>query len=227
MNAGMRSGKPPLTFDDLNAEAFLQRLKVKGPEGDQAFNELVCVLHARMQAHVRRQLRSPEEAQEVVQDVFLAALKGINGFEGKSKLTTWIYSLAHHKICDRIADRGRTHAPLLESHDRLSTTEGSAAEWANVSAWDSAPDRVHARNSAGYWMARAVENLGSPGREVYQLRDVEGLSGEDVAQILGLSHIAVRLQLHRARANIVVYVRQHLENPNVARGIRKNLGGSV
>jgi RNA polymerase sigma-70 factor (ECF subfamily) len=161
--------------------------------------------------------------------VYLAAHKGLSGFEGKSKLTTWLFSLAHFKVCDRIADRTRDRTVFRDVGDALDSDDGLAAvrvadsggagdsDLSRVTVWDSAPDKVLARNRAERWIAAAVAALEPPGCDVYQLRDVEGLSGEEVAAMLGLSHAAVRVQLHRARATIVAFVRARM-NPDAVQG---------
>jgi RNA polymerase sigma-70 factor (ECF subfamily) len=182
-----------------------------------AFTLLVRATHGRMLAYVNRHLNHLDDAQEVVQEVFLAVHKGLSGFEGQSKLTTWMFTLAHYKVCDAIAGRTRSRAVFHDARDESGEIPDGVLERSGreespsaATAWDSAPDKVYARQSAERWMAQAVALLKPPGCDVYRLRDVEGLSGEEVAKILGLSHAAVRVQLHRARTEIVAWVRARL-----------------
>src|SRR5882724_1418902 len=104
-------------FEEINSSEFLAMLLEKGPAGQRAFARMVQGTHERFLGFIRRQLSSQEECLEVLQEVYLAVHKGLPGFAGKSKLTTWIFSLAHHKICDRIADRDRGHQELTESRE--------------------------------------------------------------------------------------------------------------
>jgi RNA polymerase sigma-70 factor (ECF subfamily) len=206
------------SLEDVNDAAFLARLRDTGPAGRRAFNELVRATHGRLLGYVRRHLGSLEESQEVVQEVYLAAHKGLANFEGKSRLTTWLYSLAHHKVCDGIANRSRSRAVFRDvGDDTEGNTSASCApsqstedDWSRVTPWGSSPDKVYARRAAEQWIPGAIASLGPPGCDVYHLRDVEGLTGEEVAAILGLSHAAVRVQLHRARADIVAWVRARM-----------------
>lgn len=219
------------SFEEVNEAAFLARLRAGDAGARLAFSLLVRATHGRLLAYARRHLGDLEESQEVVQETFLAAHKGLDGFEGKSKLTTWLYSLAHFKICDRIAERTRARAVFQDVQGRgdgsgssgsegsnevdrfesaAAASAGAGEDWSRATVWDSAPDKVLARNRAERWIAAAVAALEPPGCDVYQLRDVEGLSGEEVAAMLGLSHAAVRVQLHRARAAIVAFVRARM-----------------
>jgi RNA polymerase sigma-70 factor, ECF subfamily len=202
--------QPPDDFAAVNAPAFLAELLRPGLEGRKAFTRLVRATHHPFLGFIRRQLSSPEECQEVLQEVYLAVHKGLAGFQGKSKLTTWMFSLAHHKICDRLGDKDRGHREWNEERAAGLSTEGVSAGWDRLSPWDAPSDRVSERNRAADLIVKAVETLPEQARQVYHLRDVEGLPGEDVARMLGISDANVRVQLHRARRHIVDWVQAKL-----------------
>lgn len=194
-------------FEEINSPEFLAMLLEKGPAGQRAFARMVQGTHERFLGFIRRQLSSQEECLEVLQEVYLAVHKGLPGFAGKSKLTTWIFSLAHHKICDRIGDRDRGHRELTESRETALSTETAGAErWDGITAWDAPPDRLAARNAVEGLIGKAIEALPEQARRVYQLRDVEGLSGDEAAEVMGITPENVRVQLHRARKQIVEWV---------------------
>lgn len=140
----------------------------------------------------------------------MAVHKGLAGFAGRSKLSTWMYSLAHHKICDRIGNRDRRHSELTEDRAEALSTEGASDGWDRISPWDASSDKVSERNKAAALIAQAVDSLPKQARQVYQLRDVEGFSGEEVAKLVGISDANVRVQLHRARRQIVDWVQQKM-----------------
>lgn len=215
----MSGTKPSLSipdFEEINSPEFLEMLLAPGPSGRRAFTRMVQGTHEQFLGFIRRQLPSPDECLEVLQEVYLAVHKGLPRFEGKSKLTTWIFSLAHHKICDRIGDKSRGHRELTESREAALSTESAGAErWAGITAWDSPPDRLSARNAVEGLIGKAVEALPEAARLVYQLRDLEGLSGEEAAEVLGITPDNVRVQLHRARKQIVEWVREKMA------GVRK------
>jgi RNA polymerase sigma-70 factor (ECF subfamily) len=203
--------QPPDPFEAVNAPEFLALLTAPGPEGRKAFSRLVRATHDRFLGFIRRQLSSPEECQEVLQEVYLAVHKGLAGFAGRSKLTTWMFSLAHHKICDRLGDRDRKHGELTEDRASVLSTEGASEGWDRISPWDAPSDKVSERNRAAVLIAKAVDTLPDNARRVYQLRDVEGFSGEETARMAGISEANVRVLLHRARRHIVDWVQERLE----------------
>lgn len=146
----------------------------------------------------------------MLQETYLAAHKGLAGFKGESKLTTWMFSLAHHKICDRIGDRDRAHAELTESRAAGLSTENGDDRLAGATAWDAAPDRLSARNAVEALIGKAIESLPEEDRRVYHLRDIEGLSGEETAEVTGMTPENVRVRLHRARRKIVDWVQEKM-----------------
>lgn len=208
---GIKASQSVPDFEEINSPEFLAMLRAAGPEGRRAFSRMVQGTHERFLGFIRRQLASQDECLEVLQEVYLAVHKGLPGFAGKSKFTTWMFSLAHHKICDRIGDRDRAHQELTESREAGLTTETEGSErWDGITAWDAAPDRLSARNAVEGLIGKAIEALPEQARQVYHLRDVEGLSGEETAEAVGITPENVRVQLHRARRQIVDWVQEKM-----------------
>ena len=201
---------PALDFEAINAPEFLGRLREGGAAGQKAFGQLVRATHGKFLGFIGRQLSSQDECQEVLQETYLAVHKGLAGFKGESKLTTWMFSLAHHKICDRIADRNRSHQELTESREAALSTETADDRLSGATAWDAPPDRLSARNAVEGLIGKAIEALPEQARQVYHLRDVEGLSGDETAAVTGMTTENVRVQLHRARQRIVEWVREKM-----------------
>jgi RNA polymerase sigma-70 factor (ECF subfamily) len=197
-------------FAEINTPEFLGRLRRTDSEGKKAFRSLVTATHDALMQYARRQLSSQEDCQECVQETFLAVHQGIDRFQGNSKLTTWIWSLAHHKVCDRLSDKHRRRLVSEEPDENALSTDSESDVWETPTAWDARPDRqVDSKRAQQYWQA-AIASLGQPSRDVYLLRDGQGLTGEQVAEILNLSLVNVRVHLHRARHKIVEYIRLRL-----------------
>ncbi|MCD6023622.1 MAG: polymerase, sigma-24 subunit, subfamily [Fibrobacteria bacterium] len=196
-------------FAELNAPEFLAAL-LDAEMKSRMFDRLVRLTHDSLFAFARRHFSSREECQEVLQETYLAVHKGLAGFQGGSKLTTWIYSLAYHKICDQIAVKTRRREEALEPEESAADPEARADSWSALTPWEASADRVLAKSAAEILIAEAIRLLVPPGSEVYRLRDVEGFSGEEVAAMLGISPENVRVLLHRTRKQIVEWVRNKM-----------------
>jgi RNA polymerase sigma-70 factor (ECF subfamily) len=184
--------KPLDPLREINSAAFLIALRGGPPAASRAFRDLVRALHAPLARFAGRWLRDPDHVQDVLQETFLAVHRGLAGFEGKCKLTTWVYSLAHHKICDRLSEKYRP---------------GGAREEASEQGWDlespdPRPDETVHQERLLRCVRAAAEALPPLYREPYRLRDLEGMSGEEAAAALGVSPTLIRVRLHRARCLI-------------------------
>ena len=212
----LKTAESSSSFEEINSPEFLVSLLAEGSAGPRAFSRLVRVTHDRFLGFIRRQVSSQDECLEVLQEVYLAVHKGLPGFAGKSKLSTWMFSLAHHKICDRFSERDRKHVELTETHEAGMSTETVDSEnWSATTAWDASPDRVMARNAVEALIGKAIEALPEKARRAYQLRDIEGLSGDEAAERLGVTSDNIRVQLHRARRQIVDWVKAEMEKASL------------
>lgn len=136
--------------------------------------------------------REPEDAKDVLQDTLLSAARGLGDFRGDATLSTWFYTVAR-SFCikrRRTSKFAPTHTVSLE-HSR---------EAEQVPAPHMAPDEAAAGRELGLGLERAIAALEPDQREVLLLRDVEGLTAQEVSQIVGASVGAVKSRLHRARA---------------------------
>jgi RNA polymerase sigma-70 factor (ECF subfamily) len=191
-------GTAPDPMGEVNAPEFLEALLDGTPLASIAFRKLVETVHPHLVRYIGRHFRDPDLIQDVLQDVFMAAHRSLPRFEGKSKLTTWLYSLAYHKVCDRLAEKYRIGYP---------DTSALGPEWELESAAPLPDERLH-RSRLVRWIEDASEGIPERYREAYRLRDVEGLSGEEAAAALGISTTLIRVRLHRARCLIVERIRK-------------------
>src|SRR5262249_18887636 len=132
-----------------------------------------------------------EDARDVLQETLLAAFKGVRQFRGEAQLSTWLYQVAR-SFCTKARRRGAGEPPQHES------IEDAVAR--RVPAPGAGPEEVaHAREMVRV-LQEALLALPESQREVVLLRDVEGLSAEEAARVVGIEVRALKSRLHRARA---------------------------
>ncbi|MBI5512659.1 MAG: sigma-70 family RNA polymerase sigma factor [Deltaproteobacteria bacterium] len=173
------------------------RLLESARSGDeQALQDLLQRHQAQIYRFGLRLCHDPEDARDVLQETLLAMARGVRDFRGASSLSTWLYTIARsHCIKKR---RRSTFAPVEErSLDTDATLEVS-----RVADLARGPDEALAGREVEAALERALAALAPGYREVLLLRDVEGLTAPEVAEVLGLGVDAVKSRLHRARVAV-------------------------
>ena len=160
---------------------------------DEALEALLARHEKKVFRFGLRMCGNEDDARDVLQETLLAAFKGVRQFRGEAQLSTWLYQVAR-SFCTKTRRRG---AGEPARHEAL---EGAAAR--AVSAPVSGPDeRAHAREMARV-LQEALLALPESQREVVLLRDVEGLSAEEAARVVGIEVPALKSRLHRARLGL-------------------------
>ena len=156
--------------------------------------------------------RSASDAEEVVQDVFLQMVNKGAGFEGRAALGSWIYRITTNLSLNK--RRGKRRELETSLDDLLPTylPDGHrAGDRAFVVAdWSAMPDRELLAGEARRVLEAALDRLPEHYRAVLVLRDVEELSNEEVAEVVGDSVAAVKTRLHRARMALREQLTRHL-----------------
>jgi RNA polymerase sigma-70 factor (ECF subfamily) len=152
----------------------------------------------------------PEDAKDVLQDTLLAMARGVRDFRGASSVSTWLYAIAR-SFCIKRRRKSR-FAPAVEQSLETETAGKSSV------LTDSAPrpDDAIGAKQIEQALERAVGRLPPGSREVLMLRDMEGLSAPEVAEVLGLSVQTVKSRLHRARLSVRQSVAPLLGIPTAA-----------
>jgi len=169
--------------------------------GDEAaFAALVQAHHRSMLRLARSVVGSPAVAADVVQDTWLAVVRGVERFEGRSSLKTWLFHILLNRARSTAARERRTDS--VDVDVLTSRFDGSGAWSVPPVPWS---DRVDERVVAEHLAPRVhalIDELPPAQREVLLLHDVEGLAGDEVAALLGISAGNQRVLLHRARARV-------------------------
>jgi RNA polymerase sigma-70 factor (ECF subfamily) len=198
-----------------------------GDEG--AFSTLVNSLHGRLLALARTIAPSEAVAEEAVQETWLAVIKGVHRFEGRSALSTWVFSI--------LVNRARSISTRERRTERLTSESEGAAElepgMGPKGRWEEMPVTWGLEDPESAMLSRetlaaveeALNNLPPAQRMVVLIRDVEGLSAEDACNILGITETNQRVLLHRARVRVRRavdrYMKEGSTSPSPARAPTK------
>jgi RNA polymerase sigma-70 factor (ECF subfamily) len=185
---------------------------------ESAFTELVKRYHATLVKIARYYVGSSASAEDVAQDTWIAVIRGGEKFEGRSSFKTWLI-----RIC---VNRARTLGVKEHRSIPVDTNESgptvSAHRFDQGGLWSEPPvpftDAVNDRLDRSALVAAvrdAINSLGEPQQAVVTLRDVEGLSTEEVAELLELSVANVRVILHRGRARVRGIVEEAMKGTKI------------
>lgn len=145
--------------------------------------------------------RDASDAEEVVQDVFLTVARRIEDFEGRSALGTWIYRIATNAALNKRRGKRFELETSLEEHLPTFREDGHREGDRSflLADWSETPEATLLAGEGRAVVGRALDALPEHYRAIVVLRDVEGLSTEEVAEALGESVGSVKSRLHRAR----------------------------
>jgi RNA polymerase sigma-70 factor, ECF subfamily len=137
--------------------------------------------------------RNQDRAEHATQETFMSMLKKLHQFDNRSKFSTWLYTIiSNHCLMLARSEKSRRHVSLDDEDTQFPEIA--------VDHWDFNPDLAVERADLKEHLDAAIEKLSPEYKVVFMLRDVEGLSTEEVANITELSIPAVKSRLHRARA---------------------------
>lgn len=203
-------------------KALLARLR----EGDaDAFEALVARHHGRLLRLARLFVSTDASAEEVVQDAWVAVLDGLDAFEERSALLTWISRILVNRAKTRGVREARTlpfsavdlpeedgEAPASDPDPARFT--GRGAWGAPPARWDSeTPERLVADQEAMALLEGELRHLPERQQVVVVLRDTLGWTAEEVCNVLALSETNQRVLLHRARSRLRARLEAHFEEP--------------
>jgi RNA polymerase sigma-70 factor, ECF subfamily len=185
------------------APASEHELIERARAGDEdAFATLVLAHADRVYGALRRFGLTAGEADEVTQEVFLRAWRGLARFEERAQLSTWLYRIAFNEAQRRLSRRELPHAePPIEGEDPVSLIAEATHLGPEARALDREFEAV---------LARALAELPADWREAVVLRDIEGLSTEQAAAVAGVRQAAFKSRLHRGRMQLRVLLEPYL-----------------
>lgn len=184
-----------------NDQWLVEELRRGAPDAVEALVEHYGAWIHRVAA---RLLGDPRDAEEVTQDVLMTVVGKIGTFKGQAAFSSWLYRIAANAAYDRLRSRRSQAEVSLEPLLPLFDEEGRHVQ--PVLDWSSELEDPAVAREARSALERSIGRLPAEYRIVLLLRDVEGLTNEEVADALGLTVAAVKSRLHRAR----LFLRQEL-----------------
>ncbi|MFM8319557.1 MAG: RNA polymerase sigma factor [Chloroflexota bacterium] len=186
-----------MSKDGRKTEDFsLERLK----SGDRAeFARLVETYSNVVYRIAVKMVKDPQDAEDVLQETFLKAFRYLSGFDGRSSLSTWLYRIATNEALMLLRKRKRVVLPL---EDEPADDDEALETPVQIVDWCCLPEDELVSGESRSYMNEAVQALSPALRAVFVLRDIEGLSTLETAEVLELSEEAVKTRLSRARLRL-------------------------
>ncbi len=186
---------------------LIERLKARD---EAAFSEIVRLYEGRIFRLVYRMLGHNEEAKDLTLEIFVTVFKAIDSFREESKFSTWLYRVATNHCKNRIKHLARRHARGTMSVEEMGDNVAPAAGARPMSGSLDRPDELVEAMETERLVQQAIAALDDEHRELVVLRDIEGLSYDEIAQITGLPDGTLKSRLHRARLALKDKLKGHI-----------------
>ena len=168
-------------------------------EGDpQAFGTLVDRYQTRLLNFINRTIGDRERAEDLVQEVFIRVFRHIHRFDQTRKFSTWIYTIASNLAKNELRNRSRNPLVLFQTIKRNWDADHRPLQFEDTTA---RPDDLYRKRFLKELVEKAVEELPEHHRIVFVLRELEGKTYEEIAEITGCNLGTVKSRLNRARNN--------------------------
>mgnify|MGYP001816449958 FL=1 len=145
-----------------------------------------------------KMLNNPQDAEDILQETFIKAYRHIHKFDGRSSVSTWLYRIATNEALMSL----RKKRPDTISFDMPSIYESEPQEPLQIVDWCCLPEDEYLTAEGRLRLDQAAERLPESLRIVFILRDIEGLSTRETAEVLNISEMAVKTRLSRARLRL-------------------------
>lgn len=195
-----------MSLDDSEFDApdFLALLRAGN---ERAYRLLIRRYHGSLVGVAQGIIGSRAQAEEVVQDAWLAVFRSVERFEGRSSLAGWIFTIVMNRARTRITVEGRTVGlPGLDGVERAVGADSFTEDghWKELPAlWDVLdPERVISGRQLWEHVQEAIERLPAAQKAAIILRDIENRTSEEACELLGVSPENQRVLLHRARGRV-------------------------
>ncbi|HOE69859.1 MAG TPA: sigma-70 family RNA polymerase sigma factor [Brevefilum sp.] len=179
-----------------------------------AFTQLVKADSGKIYRLALKMLANEQDAEDVLQETFIKAYKNIETFEGRSKISTWLYRIAVNEALMLI----RKRKPAQVDLDAEIITESGEFVPRQIVDWCCLPEEEFVRSETRQVINLGIKSLSDANRAAFLLRDVEGLSTREAAEVLQISESALKVRLMRARLELREFLTEYFSGkmPEVA-----------
>ncbi len=174
----------------------------------RAFTELVVRYQARLLNFIYRTIGDRERAEDLVQEAFVRVHRHLHRFDQNRKFSTWIYTIASNLAKNELRNRSRNPLVLFQSIRKDWEPESRPLQFEDTSA---RPDDLFRKRHLRQLVEWAVAQLPEHHREVFVLRELEGKSYEEIAEITNCNLGTVKSRLNRARNSFAAVIAPHLD----------------
>ena len=146
-------------------------------------------------------VKNPEEAEEIVQSAFLAALQSRNSFAGQSTEKNWLFGILKHKILDYFrAMKKYQNFDLLDDRDPYENDYDENGHWIKPpTSWEMTPESATENKQLAEAMTKCLDGLSAKLRRIFVLKEVEGIESEEICKEFDVQPNNLWVILHRAR----------------------------
>ncbi len=164
----------------------------------RAFSELVTRYHVRLLNFIYRTIGDRDRAEDLVQETFIRVYRHLHRFDQSKKFSTWVYTIAGNLAKNELRNRSRNPLVLFQSLKTSWDADHRPLEWEDNTY---RPDDLFRKRHLKETIDRAVAQLPDHHRVVFVLRELEGKTYEEIAEITGVNLGTVKSRLNRARNN--------------------------
>jgi RNA polymerase sigma-70 factor (ECF subfamily) len=175
----------------------------------RAFGEIVTRYQVRLLNFVFRMIGDRERAEDLVQEAFLRVYRHLGRFDHSRKFSTWIYTIASNLAKNELRNRARS--PLIAFEQARSHGDDEDRRSIDFEDTGNRPDDLYDRRNLKALVDETVAKLASHHREVFVLRELEGKSYEEIAEIMHCNLGTVKSRLNRARQSFAELIQPHLD----------------
>jgi RNA polymerase sigma-70 factor (ECF subfamily) len=168
--------------------------------GDQAeYAKVVDAYSGYVYRLALKMVNNPQDAEDILQETFIKAYDAFPDFEGRSKISTWLYRIATNEALMFLRSKDPTPVSVEQPYPQEQESTPKPLE---IVDWCCLPEDEMLTDEVRQYLSESVEELSDALKATFVLRDIEKLSTKEAAEVLGISESAVKTRLHRARMQL-------------------------